>query len=283
MATSLSSRQIAGFEAGGYLAPIRALGEDEAAGYAARYDAFCARWPDHAAKIKTKAHILCPWIKGIARHPGVLDAFEGLLGPDIQCFNTGFRVKRPERPTHAGWHQDSHYSRIEPLMIVGALALTPISLDNGCLKVIPGSHRWGPMNHADSDDSASILSRGQAITDSFDDSAAVPLILRPGEIGFFDYRIVHGSGTNASSEPRVMMLIEMMAASARHATGRESAMLVRGEDRFGHFETDETGLGEATDAALAAWQRAVALRAGNLYSGATVAANASYGGAREAV
>ncbi|MDA0704123.1 MAG: hypothetical protein O3A96_12965, partial [Proteobacteria bacterium] len=75
MATSLSSRQISDFREGGYLAPIRALDEDEAAGYAARYETFCARWPDHTAKIKTKAHILCPWIEEIARHPGMLEHF----------------------------------------------------------------------------------------------------------------------------------------------------------------------------------------------------------------
>ncbi|MBT5414900.1 MAG: hypothetical protein HOK81_09900, partial [Rhodospirillaceae bacterium] len=101
MATSLTDRQIADFRERGFLAPVRALSEAEAAAYRDRYDGFCARWPDHATKIKAKAHILCPWVAEIARHPGVLDAFEGLLGADIQCFNTGFRVKRPERPTHA--------------------------------------------------------------------------------------------------------------------------------------------------------------------------------------
>lgn len=283
MARSLTDEQAAHFAEHGYLAPVRVMEEGEATAFGRRYDAFCDRWPGHAAKIKTKAYILCPWVAEIARHPGVLDAFEGLLGPDLLCFNTGFRVKRPERPSHAGWHQDSHYSRIEPLMIIGALALSPIGLDNGCLKVIPGSHKWGPMNHADSDDPASILSRGQSITDPFDEGAAVPLVLRPGEIGFFDYRVVHGSGDNRSAEPRIMLLVEMMAAAARLAAGRESALLVRGADDFRNFETDATGLGEATPEALAAWERAVALRRNNLYAGATVAANRSYGGAREAV
>ncbi|MBT5413410.1 MAG: phytanoyl-CoA dioxygenase family protein [Rhodospirillaceae bacterium] len=283
MATTLTPEQIEGFRTEGYLSPVRVMGETEAEGYRARYETFRERWPEHVKKLKTKAHVLCPWVDEIARHEGVLDAFEGLIGPDILCYSMAFRPKGPDRATHAGWHQDSAYIKIEPIMILAALALSPVTVENGCLRVIPGSHAWGPMNHADSDDPHSILARGQSITDPFDDSAAVAMELRPGEVGFFDFRAVHGSGPNLTDDTRLMLLVEMMPAAASQGEGRETAMLVRGEDRYGHFLADPHGLGEATLEALAAWERTVAIRAGNVYRAATVEANEAYAGRRKAV
>ncbi|MDA0703628.1 MAG: phytanoyl-CoA dioxygenase family protein [Proteobacteria bacterium] len=171
-----------------------------------------------------------PWVEDIARHKGALDAFEGLIGPDILCYSMAFRAKGPDRATHAGWHQDSAYSKIEPIMVLAALALSPVTVENGCLRVIPGSHLGGLLNHADSEDPNSILARGQSIIDPIDESKAVPMVLQPGEVGFFDYRIVHGSGPNLTDDTRLMLLVEMMPASARQGEGRETALLVRGED-----------------------------------------------------
>ena len=283
MATTLTPEQIERFRAEGYLSPVRVMSEAEAQAYRGRYEAFRDRWPEHEKKLKSKAQVLCPWVEEIARHRGVLDAFEGLIGPDILCYSMAFRAKGPDRATHAGWHQDSAYSRIEPIVVLAALALSPVTLENGGLRVIPGSHEWGPMNHADSDDPHSILARGQSITDPFDESAAVPMELAPGEVGFFDYRAVHGSGPNLTDDTRLMLLVEMMPASAGQGEGHETAMLVRGEDRFGHFLADPHGLGEATPEALAAWERTVAIRAGNVYRDASVEVNEAYAGRRKAV
>lgn len=283
MATNLTQEQIERFRAEGYLSPVRVMREAEAEGYRRHYEAFRARWPEHEKKLKTKAHVLCPWVEDIARHQGVLDAFEGLIGPDILCYSMAFRAKGPDRATHAGWHQDSAYSRIEPIMVLAALALSPVTVENGCLRVIPGSHLGGLLNHADSEDPHSILARGQSITDPIDEAQAVPMVLRPGEVGFFDYRIVHGSGPNLTDDTRLMLLVEMMPASARQGEGRETAMLVRGDDAHGNFLADPHGLGEATPEALAAWERTVAIRASNVYRAASVEANEAYAGRRKAV
>jgi ectoine hydroxylase-related dioxygenase (phytanoyl-CoA dioxygenase family) len=190
--------------------------------------------------------VLRPWVGDIARHPRILDAFEDLIGPDILCYSMAFRAKESDGATYAGWHQDSAYSRIRPLVVLGALALSDCTPESGCLRVIPGSHKWGGMPHAETGDAASILARGQYISANFDSSRAVDFVLRPGEIGFCDYRIIHGSGSNRSGERRLVLLVEMMPASARQTEGRESAMLARGEDRQGNFDTDLQPDGELT-------------------------------------
>ena len=274
----LTEDQIERFGEDGFLCPVPVLSPEEAAAARARLESVESRYPDDVKKLKTKAHILCPWVGDIARHPRILDAFEDLIGPDILCYSMAFRAKAADGATFAGWHQDSAYSRIRPVVVLGALALSDCTPESGCLRVIPGSHKWGEMPHAETGDAASILARGQYISAEFDSSRAVDLVLRPGEIGFFDYRVIHGSGPNRSDDRRIMLLVEMMPASAHQTEGRESAMLARGEDRHGNFEADPKPDAEFSAAALAAWRQVAGLRAETIYSDSHLPIPESYGG-----
>ena len=274
----LTEDQIERFREDGFLCPVPVLTPEEAAAARARLESVEARHPGDVKKLKSKAHVLCPWVGDIARHPRILDAFEDLIGADILCYSMAFRAKEADGATFAGWHQDSAYSRIRPLVVLGALALSDCTPASGCLRAIPGSHQWGALPHAETGDAASILARGQYISAEFDSSSAVDLVLRPGEIGFFDYRVVHGSGPNSSSDRRIMLLVEMMPSSARQTEGRESAMLVRGEDRHGNFDADPRPDAELSEASLAAWREVVGLRAKTIYSDSHLPIPEAYGG-----
>jgi len=74
----------------------------------------------------------------------VLDATEDLIGPDILCWGTSLRAKQPDGKTFAGWHQDTAYADVKPIVVIVALALSPARTENGCIRGIPGSHR-GPL------------------------------------------------------------------------------------------------------------------------------------------
>ncbi|MBL95514.1 MAG: hypothetical protein CMF70_09465 [Magnetovibrio sp.] len=63
------------------------------------------------------------------------------MGPNILNWNATFKVKEADGRAHADWHQDSMYIKLEPFLLIVWLALPPSNERNGCLKLIPGSHK----------------------------------------------------------------------------------------------------------------------------------------------
>jgi phytanoyl-CoA dioxygenase PhyH len=277
----LSPADVRAFDAQGFLSPVRAISRERAEAYRARFESLEARHPGEIKKMKTKSHLLCPWVLEIAEDPHVLDVFEDLIGPDLRCWSMAWRVKNADGVTLAGWHQDSAYGSPVPV-VLGALALSECGTEQGCLRGIPGSHTWGVLKHEESDDPRSILARGQFIVDPFDESQAVDFVLEPGEMVLFHNSIVHGSAPNLGPDRRFLLLVEMVPTWASMPRFRESAMLVRGADRFGHFDDEPRPDGEFTETALANWQRVVDARARRLFDGSRYAPSVAYGGQRPA-
>ncbi len=274
----LSADEVRHFEERGYCTPVPALTADEVAHFRGRLEAFERTYPNDVKKLKTKAHLLCPWVDEIARHPRILDIYEDLIGPDILCYSMAFRIKKSDGKTFAGWHQDTAYSPIKPIMVIGALALSDCSVRHGCLSVIPGSHKTGPLPHAEASGTDSILAREQYISVDFDTSKAVNLELRAGEIGLFNADIIHGSGTNESGERRILLLVEMMPACVEQRAHRDSAMLVRGVDNYRNYDHEPPARTEFGPEELAAWQRVVDKRAKNVFRGSALPVSEAYGG-----
>jgi non-heme Fe2+,alpha-ketoglutarate-dependent halogenase len=274
----LSADAVRQFDEQGYYAPVPALTAEEVGYFRGRLEAFEGKYPDEVKKLKTKAHLLCPWVDEIARHPRILDIFEDLIGPDILCYSMAFRIKESDGKTFAGWHQDTAYSPIKPIMVIGALALSECSVRHGCLSVIPGSHRTGLLPHAEASGSGSILAREQYISVEFDTSNAVDLVLKPGEIGLFNADIIHGSGTNDSGDRRVLLLVEMMPACVEQRAHRDSAMLVRGVDSYRNYDHEPPARTELGPDELAAWQQVVSKRAKNVFRGSALPVSEAYGG-----
>jgi non-haem Fe2+, alpha-ketoglutarate-dependent halogenase len=277
----LTEAQVRAFDEQGFVSPVRAFGPERAREYRARLEALEARAPEHVKKLKTKSHLLCPWVLEIAEDPHVLDIFEDLIGPDIRCWSMAWRVKKADHQTFAGWHQDSAYGSPVPV-VLGGLALSPCGVKHGCLRGIPGSHQWGVLRHEESEDPKSILARGQFIVDEFDESAAVDFVLEPGEMVMFHNSIVHGSATNEGPDRRILLLVEMVPTWAKMAKFRESAMLVRGRDVHGNFDDEPRPDGELSETALANWKRVVDARAKRLFHDSRYAPSEAYGGLRPA-
>jgi hypothetical protein len=98
----LTQAQIETYQRVGCLSPVRAMSAERARHYRERFEALEARVPD-IKKMKTKSHLLCPWVLEIAEDPHILDIFEDLVGPDLRCWSMAWRVKKPTaRPSPAG-------------------------------------------------------------------------------------------------------------------------------------------------------------------------------------
>jgi len=236
------------FERDGCYFPLPVLTEAEAAECQAETEAFERAHPDQVGLYDLKANLLFPWIDALIRKPGLTEGLAPLLGPDILCWGVGYRNKPADSKTYVGWHQDTPYIHIGPLLVTCWLALTPATVANGCLRVIPGSHKWSHMRHDEKVDPDSMLTRGHYIAEAFDESGAVPVVLKPGEAAVIHYNIVHSSQPNRTKDRRMGMLIDCMPADSVKTGRREFATLIRGKDRWRNFDPDtppETHFGVA--------------------------------------
>ncbi len=264
----LSSAEVERFRSEGYHSPVRVMSGAEAAVYRRALERFEARWPAHVAKLDQGASLLCPWIDEMTRLPGILDPIEDVLGPDLLCWGVSLRVKEANSKTFAGWHQDTAYCDIKPIVVIAAVALSDCGVDAGPLRVVPGSHAGPLLPHKEHFGTASLLTREQAIDGPLETAGAITLPLAAGEMVFFNNAICHSSGANCTADRRIIFLLEYVPAHAYQHAPRESAMLVRGQDRHGHFDVDPRPDAEMSEAALAAWRRKVEVQASVLYRGA---------------
>jgi hypothetical protein len=237
----------------GYLAPIEVLSTAEAAEARAKLEAFEASAGPLAGILRQKSHLLFTWLNDLIRHERILDAVEDVIGPDILCWGTSFFIKEPHNPAFVSWHQDSTYWGLEPADIVTAwVALSDSTTENGAMRVVPGSHTMAQVPHRDTFRPENLLSRGQEIMVEVDDARADTLVLKAGEMSLHHVRLIHGSEPNPSEQRRIGFAIRYLPTYVRQVAGaRDWATLVRGVDRFGHFEPEQRPDSDMSEAARA--------------------------------
>ena len=241
MTSMLSEEQIAAYRKDGFLTPLPALDPDDASNLCGDIEDFGRRHQVKEALIlRNKAHLRMPSLIPVIKSPAVLNAVEGILGPDILCWGSSFFIKEPGGSEFVAWHQDSYYWDMEPDDVcVVWIALAPSTVDNGAMRVVPGSHAAPTKQHKASDkNSANMLFTHEEIAIDVKEEDTVACVLKPGEMSIHHMGIIHGSGRNNTDERRIGYSITYLAPHVRHGGKRNSAMLVRGEDKFGHFQPD---------------------------------------------
>jgi ectoine hydroxylase-related dioxygenase (phytanoyl-CoA dioxygenase family) len=193
----------------------------------------------------------------VIRDPRILDVVEPLTGPDILCWTTHWFIKEANSPNYVSWHQDSNYWGVETDRLVTAwLAFSPATTESGCIRFLPGSHKGPALDHVDTWETDNMLTRGQTIM-NVDESKTINLELQPGQIALFDYRLAHASDPNRSDDRRIGVGIRYIPTSARQVRNDwDSATLVRGNDRFGHFELEPEPTCDFDPAAVAMHEKA---------------------------
>jgi non-heme Fe2+,alpha-ketoglutarate-dependent halogenase len=265
----LSPAAVQAFQRDGFYAPVRVFSAEEAGEFRRRLEAHEARaGAPLQGKWRVKTHLLFTWADQLVHHRAILDAVEDLIGPDILCWNTNFFIKEAASPGFVSWHQDAAYWGLDPEKVVTAwVALTDSNLESGCMKAIPGSHTQSHIPHVDTFHKDNLLTRGQEIAVAVDESKAVDLILRPGEISLHDIKLVHGSAPNLSRDRRIGLAIRYLPTHVRQTKERDSAILVRGADRYRHFDPEPRPGRDLDEAALAAHADAVQRKFAVLYQG----------------
>lgn len=254
----------------GFLFPLPAMSRGEAARHVAALEAHEARIGGPLlSNQRHQVHLLFTWADELIRLTPVLDAVEQLIGPDILCWVTNFFIKEPKDGNFVSWHQDSTYWGLEPLddVVTAWIALSDAPLESGAMKFLPGSHRWGQQVHNDTYHENNLLSRGQQLDTAIDESRAVDIVLSAGEFSLHHVLLAHGSHPNISDNRRIGLAVRYIPTSARQTKIRDAAVLVRGEDRYGHFDLMSGPERDLDEAALAAHADASERLVAAVYSG----------------
>jgi hypothetical protein len=129
----------------------------------------------------------------LASEPVILDRVAALTGPNIDVFGTKFFPKLPNGGTSTHWHQDNFYFGTDTDRILScAIYLEPADRDNGCLSVVPRSHRIGIVAHEKNP-------AGHGSWTKVDDSCAVDVVCSAGTVVLFSANLLHGAKDNESS------------------------------------------------------------------------------------
>ena len=267
----LTELAIARYKQDGYFFPLLILDENQVAANRAHLEAFEASLGEPiGGALRNKSHLLFKWIDDLMRHETVLDAVEDLIGHDLLCWNTLFWVKEAGSDSFVSWHQDLRYWGLDTSDLVTVwLALSPATLESGCMRVLPRSHVGELLPHEDGYQADNMLTRGQEISVEVDESLAVDMPLRPGEASLHNGRLAHASGPNRSADRRIGLSLHYAPASTKQVVGDwDSAALVRGEDRFGHFAPTPRITRDFEPAAVEFHQRATTAVRDVLFAGA---------------
>lgn len=263
----LTPEEVRTYRDDGLLFPKRVLSREAAAAYRSEWEAYeAASGGPVSGAFRYKSHLLFPFVDRIMREPAILDIVEDVLGPDIMAWNTHLYPKEPGDGRFISWHQDSAHWGLDNNRIVTVwVALSAATPENGCMRMLPGSHRRGTVEHDDTWNPDNILTRGQTITKGIDEDAAVWVALEPGECSLHHVEMMHSSPPNSSGERRVALAVRYITPSARQTRHSiDTASLVRGEDAYGHFQPERRPAAAAEPEAIAFHAKAAEIQ-GKIY------------------
>jgi ectoine hydroxylase-related dioxygenase (phytanoyl-CoA dioxygenase family) len=251
MAVAVNLERAQAFERDGFLSGVRVCNDAKADEIRRQFDALEAVEGRERCQIGLlDRHVDQRFVWELATHPAIVACVSAVLGPDVMLLATHFFCKYPEpgdvREDRAAkfvaWHQDVTYWGLEPPLAVTAwYAVDDSDVENGCMRVIPGTHRTGVRQHGTSERAGNLLSINQEVPVTPDEEAgAVDLVLRAGEISLHHGMLIHGSNPNRSTRRRCGLTLRYVPPFVRHVEENSlrrpwSAILVHGEDRYHHY------------------------------------------------
>ncbi len=156
-----------------------------------------------------------PAFLALARDPEILDRVEDLIGPDILLWGCHVFCKPAGDGLETPWHQDGHYWPIRPLATCTVwVALEPSTRSNGCLRVIPGSHRQRITHDHLREDRDDLVLTQRTAPDCFDPDTAVDLELEPGQMSMHDVFLIHGANVNRSTVRRTGVALRYLPGTS---------------------------------------------------------------------
>ncbi len=244
---SLTDSDVRRYEEDGVLFPVQVLDSAEVARYRAAAEELDRALLEAAQPVAPgerpvmmdgECHLNFEWAHSLCTHPVVLDVVERIIGPDILVHSSSLFFKRPGK-SFVSWHQDSNYWELsQPRLVSAWIALSDSTVENGCLRVQPGTHLT-MLEHMEVHHEDNMLGTGNTVSGGHDESKAVDVVLRAGEMSLHHALMLHGSNPNRSTGPRIGYAIRYLAADVTQGRGHHEVVLARGQQRHSHFKIQQ--------------------------------------------
>lgn len=197
----LTEDQIAAYARDGFVAGLDAFATSEVADLRRQIEelehSYAKGAGGHSLQqfFRVNGQLVLPILSKIARSPSILKSVSQILGPDLLVWSVELFIKEPGTQSVVSWHQDLTYWGMGETdeELTAWIALSDVSIEAGCMRFIPGSHKGHIVDHKDTFGDDNLLSRGQEI-DGVDETLAVHGPLKPGQMSFHHGRCFHASG-----------------------------------------------------------------------------------------
>lgn len=245
----LSQAELARYHEDGWVVPDFRLPDSAVAEIRAAQERLVARNPEFADYCPSLlAHDLA--FLNYARTPEIVEMVGQILGEDFALWNSSLFAKPAYKGSRTPWHQDGEYWPIRPIATCTAwIALDDSTPENGCLRVINGSHRQRRLYRHKTNDGPGLSLNQELEPAEYDERDARDIVLKAGQLSLHDVFLVHGSEPNRSAKPRRGMTLRFMPLTSvfdRELARRQveemglkighqdrTLWLMRGQDRTG--------------------------------------------------
>jgi ectoine hydroxylase-related dioxygenase (phytanoyl-CoA dioxygenase family) len=211
---SLSAAQREAFREQGFFSLGKPFTPSALAEIAAEYDRLLARPMKIGSEGETPfdyvplLQLQSPALRRLAASPALVEPLLELLGPDVRLYWDQAVAKAPGTTSETPWHQDNGYGAVEPAeYVTTTLALDPMTRENGCLWIQPGSHQGGARAHRDTGGFFQVGYEG--------DESGVACEMEAGELLVFSSLTMHRAGPNPSAGPRRSWVIQFIPSHAK--------------------------------------------------------------------
>ena len=236
--SNLSLEQINQYKEDGYIAPIDVLTKNEAEEVKKEIEYIEKKWPNEIEGLgRNYVHLISPVLDKVSHNSKILDVVESIIGKDILVCGTTLFIKNPDKKGFVSFHQDAKYIGLEPHnWVTGWLAVTDSNEENGCMRMLKGSHKKDLKFHDQKFDENNLLTRGQTIENVLINETT-PVILKAGQLSLHHPTIIHGSGLNKSKERRIGFAIQSyIGTNVDQVLGKIYVQQARGNDTFKFHE-----------------------------------------------
>ncbi len=211
----LSQQQVESYFRDGQVTAAVRLSDEVIRAIAAKIEAFLEFCPNagadyYPALIESDR----TWLE-FATLPEILDAAEQLIGPDIIVWSSALFCKSPGRGKATPWHQDAQYWPIRPLETTTVwIAVDAATRENGCMQIVPGSHRTRNIYPHSVNDSDTLVLNQELDSTLQTHLKSKHLLLDRGMFSFHDAYLLHGAELNRSDKRRAALTFRYMPASS---------------------------------------------------------------------
>jgi ectoine hydroxylase-related dioxygenase (phytanoyl-CoA dioxygenase family) len=259
----LSETQIRAYHQQGWLIPDFRLSSNQTAHLRGVLDELIRMNPDVRPEKLVSAHVEGQSAQGkntegvrgsreflnLAMNPDIIEMVSDVLGQDVILWGCHVFCKPAGDGLETPWHQDGHYWRIRPLATCTVwVALDDSTIENGCLRVVPGSHLDKTVLPHLREDRSDLVLNLRTAADAFNPDEAVDVQLQAGQMSMHDVYMIHGAKVNRSTKRRAGVALRYMPGtslfdrSLNPADGKTGVSvsfatrpiwLVRGQDQTG--------------------------------------------------